>query len=108
MGFGVVAAVVGAGWIVWGRDALVAVTTGALLALGVHLLAAQRLRRSLGGEVKQLAKAYAFGMALRFLGIGLVVGAVVFRRAWFPAVPTFFGYGVVLVPLLFMEIRFLK
>ena len=45
---------------------------------------------------------------MRLVGVGLVILAFTLSPARFPPIPSLFGYGAVVVPLLFMEIRLLK
>lgn len=111
-----VVGVVVAGWGIWGAGVLAATSASSLLGLLVHLVAASRLRRVLEGEpkglgganLKDVAGAFALGMGMRLLGIALVVVAVLWERTRFPAAPSLLAYGAVVVPLLFMEMRFLK
>lgn len=111
-----VAGTIGTGWAIWGSEALVATSASASLAWLVHVVAASRLRRTLaaepeglaGANLKGLAGAFVFGMGLRLLGVAVVTAAVLTERTWFPTAPSLLSYGAVLVPLLFMELRFLK
>ena len=51
---------------------------------------------------------WGWGMALRFGGVVVFLVAVLIDRELFPPLPTAFAYLGVLIPLLFMELRFLK
>ncbi len=78
------------------------------LGVGVHLVAATILRRSLDRSVNVLAAGYITGMVLRLAGaIGAFV-AVTVAPSLFSPLPTLLGYVAVIIPLLFMEIQFLK
>jgi hypothetical protein len=48
------------------------------------------------------------GMGVRLLSAGVVLAAILLARDRLPPLPTLSGYLLVLMPLLFMEIRFLK
>jgi hypothetical protein len=86
----------------------VAGTGFGLLATGIHLAAIRLLRPALGGSVKQLAARESLGLALRLAGAGVWLAAALADPETFPALPTAGAYLGVLMPLLFMEIRFLR
>ncbi len=91
-----------------GRRVAVAGLGFGLLATGIHLAAVRLLRPALRGSLKQLAVRESLGMALRLAGVGVWLAAVLVDRETFPALPTAGAYLGVLIPLLFMEIRFLR
>jgi hypothetical protein len=47
-------------------------------------------------------------MGIRFLGAGVVLIVAITNRALLPPLPAVLGYLGVLLPLLFLETRFLK
>jgi hypothetical protein len=94
------------GW--WGRVALIPAVAFGALALAIEVSAVLCLRPALNGPFSQVMKRRGVGMAMRLGGIGLFVAAVVLNRELFPPLPTAFGYLGVLIPLLFLEPRFLR
>jgi len=78
------------------------------LGVGIHLAAVTTLRHLWDQSIKRLAVGFVAGMILRVAGaIGAFV-AVTVAPSVFAPLPTLFGYLVVIIPLLFMEIRFLR
>lgn|GEM_PF-521287 len=108
VGASVATAVLGLGVWYWGVDALPGMGLAAAVALATHLVAAKRLREQWQGPFRELAGAFVLGMVLRLVGAGVVMAAVVMAPAQFAPLPTLGGFVAVLIPLLFMEIRFLK
>ena len=96
------------GWLVGGLPGFQSASVAGLLGFGAHAWASTWLRRRKDAEFKKLAGAMLGGMAIRFGGVGLVVGLVAWNDTMFPPATTMIGYVAVLVPLLFIEIRFLK
>jgi hypothetical protein len=93
----------------WGRAALVPGVTFGLLATAIQVVSAALVGPvAKEGEFKLLIRRWAIGMGLRVAGIAAFGAAVWIRRDLFPPLPTAFGYLGVVVPLLFMETRFLK
>lgn len=91
-----------------GREAILPSATFGLVATGLQLLAVRALRRGFRGSNTEFFKGFVAGMGLRFLGVALVLGAVLLDRGRFPPLPTAFGYLGVIVPLLFLEVRFVR
>ncbi|HXW96589.1 MAG TPA: hypothetical protein VEI47_03310 [Gemmatimonadales bacterium] len=79
-----------------------------LLATVLQLLAVRALRRGYHGSNTEFVKGFGIGMGLRFGGVVLVLLAVLLDRASFPPLATAFGYLGVVVPLLFLEVRFAR
>lgn len=102
------ALVTGALWRVWGAPVLLPAVTFGLVATTVQVASAALVRRVAKGEFKLLVRRWGMGMGLRALGIALFGGASWFMPERFPPLPTAFAYLGVVVPLLFLEIRFLK
>lgn len=108
IGVGLTLAAGALGWLAAGPTAGQAAGAFGLLATGIHLTAAAILRIGLERSLKQLAGGYVSGMALRLVGVGILFAAVSWNRELFPPIWSMAGYLVVLIPLLFMEILFLK
>ena len=93
---------------VWGRPALVPATGFGILALAIEVVSVAVLRPVMAQSLGRVMARRGIGMALRLMGIVVFVLAVVTDRELFPPLPSAFGYLGVLVPLLFMEPKFLK
>jgi len=93
---------------VFGRSGVVPGVVFGLVATVVQLLAVRALRRGLAGNHAGFAKGFVIGTALRVAGVLLVLLAVVADQASFAPLPTAFGYLGVVVPLLFLEVRFVR
>ena len=94
--------------LVFGSQAIVPGLLFGGLATAIQLAAVLLVKPFLDAELKMLMKRWGYGMALRVLGVGLFVVAVLGARDIFPPLPTAFAYLGVLVPLLFTEIRLIK
>lgn len=95
-------------WAVWDRRAALASLLFGLLAVALQTVALLLLRPAIEAPLKRLAVRWFLGTALRLAGAGLWAMAAVLDRTTFPPLPTAVGYLGVLVPLLFLETRFLK
>lgn len=93
---------------VWGRVALVPGALMGFLATVVQWAATRRLRREYHGSTPDFLKAVGAGMALRMMGVLLMLAAIVLDRGLFAPLPTAFGFLGVLVPLLFLEVRLVR
>jgi hypothetical protein len=102
---GFVAALVG-GW--WGREAVPGSLVFGLVATLIQLAATRALRRAWGGGTARFFRAVAQGMILRLGGVVLMGVAMVWDRTLFPPLPTAIGFLGVLLPLLFLEVRFVR
>ena len=89
------------------RAGLAAAVFGGL-ATAIHLIAFLALQRRWNAPFKELAVGWGIGMALRLGGALIWMAAVVWNRELFPPLPSAIGYLGVLIPLLFMEMRFLR
>ncbi|MCH7490636.1 MAG: hypothetical protein IID05_08070 [Gemmatimonadetes bacterium] len=95
-------------WAFWGRPAIVpGVVFGALAAI-IQFAAVVIVRPVWSAPFDRFLGRWGVGMALRVAGIGVFLAAVLLDRELFPPVPSAFAYLGVLIPLLFMELRFLK
>jgi hypothetical protein len=102
----ILTAVVGAvSWQLGGEPAAVAALAAGVLATGIETLALRLLVPALVPPFERLVKRWAYGLALRLGGVGLVGMAVVRWPAQFPPLPTALGFVAVLIPLLFGEMR---
>jgi hypothetical protein len=78
------------------------------LATLVQILAVRALRRGMAGGSAEFFKGMGVGMALRFGGVALMLVAVLLDRGRFPPLPTALAYVGVVVPLLLLEVRFVR
>jgi hypothetical protein len=102
------AVVTGILYLAWGRGALLAGIAFGLLATAIQVASAALVGPVARAEFRLLIRRWAMGMGLRVAGIAVFGVAVWVRRDLFPPLPAAFGYLGVVVPLLFMETRFLK
>jgi hypothetical protein len=93
---------------VWGDAALLPGVVFGLMATLIQLVAVRSLARRMHGTTTEFFKGIGVGMMLRTGGVLLFVVAVVVDRGRFPPLPTAFGYLGVVVPLLFLEARFVR
>jgi len=100
--------VTGAQMAVFGPQVVVASATFGLLAIVIQVFALVLLRPVLRAPLPKLMQRWGMGMGLRALGVVLFAVAVGVNRELFPPLPTAFGYLGVIVPLLFMETRYLR
>jgi hypothetical protein len=98
-----VALVAVAGW-VGGRGAAI----GGGMALAAQLAAVALLRPAMDAPQPAFLARWFGGMGVRALSLGVLLAAAVTHRAALPLLATVLGFLAVLLPLLFMEIRFLK
>lgn len=95
-------------WLVAGWSAAVAAGAFGVLATAVHVLALRALLPALGGPFKRLMGRVAIGMALRLGGAAIWLAAVLVDRQHVPPFASALGYVIVLIPLLFTELRLLR
>jgi hypothetical protein len=99
---GAVLAVV-AGWI-GGRGAGI----GAGIAVAAQLAAVGLLRPAMDAPQQVFMARWYAGMGVRALVLGLLLAVSATHRSALPLLETTLGYVGVLLPLLFLETRFLK
>ena len=100
LGFGLIAAAVGLG----GRAAGI----GGGVALVAQTWAVLLLRPVMRAPNPQFMARWLGGMGIRLAGAAAVLIVAVTYRALLPPLPAVLGYLGVLLPLLFLETRFLK
>ena len=100
LGLGLIALAVGLG----GRPAGI----GGGVALGAQLWAVALLRPKMGAPTPEFMGRWLGGMAIRILALGGVLVWSATHRAALPPLATAGGFLGVLLPLLFLETRFLK
>lgn len=100
LGFGLA----GLGWWVGGRAAAV----GGLVALAAQLAAVALLKPAMDAPQPLFFARWLSGMGIRALALGLVLLAVISRRDLLPPLATTMGFLGVLLPLLFVETKFLR
>lgn len=92
----------------FGEQAVIPGVVFGFLSTAIQLLALRSLKSGWTGSNREFLQGVGVGMALRMLGIVLVLVAIVVDRGHFPPLPTAFGFLGVLIPLLFLEVRFVR
>ena len=90
-----------------GTGAAPASAAGSCLAIAAQLTAVALLRPAMGGPTPAFVRRWAVGMAVRGASVVLLAALVLLTRGSLPALWTALGYLGVLLPLLFLEARFL-
>ncbi len=108
LGLGLTAVVAGLVWAGSDFGAGMAAAAFGGLATAIHLAAFLTLQRRWKAPFKELAVGWGIGMGLRLGGALIWLAAVLWDRVLFPPLPSAIGYLGVLIPLLFMEMRFLR
>jgi len=90
--------------LVGGRAAAI----GGGVAVLAQIWAVLLLRPVMKAPNPQFMARWLGGMGIRFLALGALIVWAVTHRASLPPLPAGLGYLGVLLPLLFLEIRFLK
>lgn len=98
-----VALIMGAG-ILGGRGAAI----GGIVALGAQLWAVALLRPAMRAPNPAFMGRWLGGMGIRFLALGALLVWAATHRASVPPLPAALGFLGVLLPLLFLETRFLR
>lgn len=81
---------------------------GGAVALVAQVWAVLLLRPKMRAPNPEFMARWLGGMAIRFLGLLAVAGWTITHPASAPPVPALLGYLGVLLPLLFLETRFLR
>jgi hypothetical protein len=92
----------------WGRAALLPGLAFGALSTAIEGVALTRLRRTWHEPGTGPLKGFAEGMGLRLAGIAVLAAAIVMNRTVFPPLPSALGFLGVLVPLLFLEVRWVR
>jgi hypothetical protein len=92
----------------WGRGALLPGLAFGALGTAIEVLALARLRRTWREPGTGPLKGFAEGMGLRLAGVAALVAAILIDRTVFPPLPSALGFLGVLVPLLFLEVRWVR
>jgi len=100
LGLGLIGAAVAVG----GRPAGI----GGGVAVVAQVWAVALLRPKMGAPTAEFMGRWLGGMAIRALSLGALIVWVVTHRASLPPLPAVLGFLGVLLPLLFLETRFLK
>lgn len=100
LGAGLVALAAGFG----GRAAAI----GGSVALLAQVAAVALLRPAMGASQPVFMARWFGGMGIRALALGLVLTVAATHRAALPPLPASLGFLGVLLPLLFLETRFLR
>ena len=108
IGTALTAGVTGTLWAFGGPQAIVPGLVFGTLATLIQFAAIKAVKPAWEAEFSVFVSRWGLGMGLRFVGVLLFLAAVLVNRELFPPVPTAFAYLGVLIPLLFMEMRFLK
>ncbi len=80
----------------------------AAVALAAQLTAVALLRPAMGARTAAFMRRWVVGMAVRGGSVLVLAGLLVALRGWLPAGWMAAGYLGVLLPLLFVETRFLR
>jgi hypothetical protein len=91
-----------------GRDAVAASACGSLLGLVAQLGAVGLLRPVMGARTPAFMRRWAAGMAVRGASLVVLAGLVVLLRGAVPVLWMAVGYLGTLLPLLFLETRYLR
>ena len=92
----------------WGRAALLPGLSFGALSTAIEGVALTRLRRTWHEPGTGPFKGFAEGMGLRLAGVAVLAAAIVMNRSVFPPLPSALGFLGVLVPLLFLEVRWVR
>jgi len=85
-----------------------AAAIGGGVALAAQLWAVALLRPKMGAPTPEFMSRWLGGMAIRFLAVSALLVWAATHRASLPPLPAALGFLGVLLPLLFLETRFLK
>ena len=100
--------VTGVVWRAWGDSALLPAATFGLLATVIQMVAVRALASRYHGTLTEFYRGFGTGLMLRLGGVLLLVIAILIDREHFAPLPTAFGYLGVVIPLLFLEARFVR
>ena len=92
----------------WGRGAILPGLVFGALATAIEMMALARLRRTWHERGTGPLKGFAEGMGLRLAGVAVLAAAIVMNRSVFAPLPSSLGFVGVLIPLLFLEVRWVR
>jgi len=96
-------------WLWQGEAALAPALLMGGVATLIELLALRALQRGLAGEgATALFKGFGVGLVLRTVGVAVFLALALWDRDRFPPLATGLGYVGVVIPLLFLEARFIR
>ena len=95
-------------WRLWGEAAILPAATFGLLATLIQWVAVRALSRSWHGTLTEFYRGFGTGLVLRMGGVLLLLLAIVVDRERFVPLPAALGYLGVVIPLLFLEARFVR
>ncbi len=95
-------------WVAFGRQALPAAISFGVLATLIQVASVAVSEPALDRSFDKFMVRWGVGMGFRLAGVVLFAVAVLVWPSLFPPLPTAFAFLGVLIPLLFMETRFLK
>jgi hypothetical protein len=81
---------------------------GGAVALVAQLWAVALLRPKMGAPTPEFMSRWLGGIAIRFVAVGALMIWAATHRASLPPLPAALGFLGVLLPLLFLETRFLR
>ncbi len=87
---------------------MIAAAFGGLVALIAQVVAVALLKPAMHAPQPVFFARWIGGMGIRALGLAVVLAAVLMRRDLFPPLATTLGFLGVLLPLLFLETKFLR
>jgi hypothetical protein len=87
-----------------GRAAVI----GGAVALGAQVAAVALLRPAMRAPTPRFMARWLGGMAVRAVALAVLLAVSVVRRDDLPPLPASLGFLAVLLPLLFLETKFLK
>lgn len=98
----------GAAGLARGAGAAFAALCGSCLALAAQVIAVGLLRPVMGARTPAFMRRWGGGMAVRGVSAALLVGLILLARGALPPLWMAVGYLGVLLPLLFVETRYLR
>ena len=106
-GLGLTALVGAVAGVAWGGRAVVGAVAFGVLATSVQAAATAFVRPAVRAPLAAFMKRWGIGMGFRLVGVIAFAVAVALRPEVFQPLPSAIGYVGVIVPLLFVETRYL-
>jgi hypothetical protein len=95
-------------WRVWGSSAVLPGLVFGTLATGIQAVAVAAVKPVWDAPFDKFIGRWGLGIVLRLGGVVAFLLVVLVDNQLFPPLPTAFGYLGVVIPLLFLETRFVK